>query len=148
MISFCVKFVLDTNIVVSALLPGGAAPRGVIRLCLEGRLTPLIGAALFAEYEDVLGRNALFERSTLTAPERDAVFDSLMGVSLWTPVYCLWRPNLPDAADDHLIELALAGGADWIVTANLRDLHRGELRFPHLRIGRAGDLLETMEKQS
>jgi hypothetical protein len=45
-------------------------------------------------------------------------------------VYYLWRPNLPDEADNHLIELALAGGADTIVTNNLRDVSRGELTFP------------------
>jgi hypothetical protein len=37
-------------------------------------------------------------------------------------VYFLWRPNLPDEADNHLIELALAGAAQTIVTHNLNDL--------------------------
>lgn len=139
------RVVLDTNILVSALLSGGGTPRRVIRLCLEGALTPLIGAALFAEYEDVLGRRDLFERSTLEPEEREAVFDALMSVSTWTPVYYLWRPNLPDVGDDHLVELAVAGGASWIVTANLRDLRRGELRFPNLLVGTAKDFLETWE---
>lgn len=147
-ISFYVRVVLDTNILVSALLSGGGAPRRVIRLCLERVLTPLIGAALFAEYEDVLGRHDLFKRSALEPEERDAVFDALMSVSVWTPVYYLWRPNLPDASDDHLIELAVAGGASWIVTANLRDLQRDELHFPDLRVGTAGDFLETWETRS
>lgn len=139
------RVVLDTNILVSALLSGGGAPRQLLRICFEGALTPLIGAALFAEYEDVLGRDDVFKRSALNAVERDAVFDALMSVSVWTPVYYLWRPNLPDAGDDHLVELAVAGGAEWIATANLRDLGRGELRFPGLNIGTAGDLLEAWE---
>lgn len=139
------RVVLDTNILVSALLSGGGAPRQLLRICFEGALTPLIGAALFAEYEDVLGRDDVFKRSALNAAERDAVFDALMSVSVWTPVYYLWRPNLPDAGDDHLVELAVAGGAEWIATANLRDLGRGELRFPGLNIGTAGDLLEAWE---
>lgn len=139
------RLVLDTNVLVSALLVGdgaGTAPRGVLRLCLEGRVTPLMGAALYAEYEDVLGRDGLFERSPLSASERETVFDALMSACLWTPIYYLRRPNLPDAGDDHLIELALAGGAAWIVTANVRDLGRGELRFDDLRIGTAGDFLD------
>ncbi|MFN7664382.1 MAG: PIN domain-containing protein, partial [Inhella sp.] len=42
--------------------------------------------------------------------------------------------NLPDEADNHLIELAVAGQASVIVSRNLRDLTRGELRFPGLQV--------------
>ena len=140
--------VLDTNILVAALLSGGGASRRILRLCLERAVTPLIGAALFAEYEDVLSRANLFNGSRLDATERETLFDALMSVCAWTPVYYLWRPNLPDPDDDHLVELAIAGGADWIVTTNLRDLARGELRFDDLRIGTAGDFLNTWETRS
>ena len=43
-------------------------------------------------------------------------------------------PNLPDEADNHLIELAVAGRAQAIITRNVRDLARGELRFPAIQI--------------
>jgi predicted nucleic acid-binding protein len=50
-------------------------------------------------------------------------------------VFCAWRPNLPDEADNHLIELGVAAQADAIVTRNLnRDLSRDELKFPSLRV--------------
>jgi hypothetical protein len=45
-----------------------------------------------------------------------------------------WRPNLPDEADNHLIELGVAAQAEAIVTRNLRDVARGELKFPSLRV--------------
>lgn len=142
------RVVLDTNVLVSALLVGGSAgtaPRRVLRLCLNGRAVPLMGAALYAEYEDVLSRRELFARSPLSPTQREAVFDALMSACLWTPVYNLWRPNLPDAGDDHLVELALAGGAMWIVTANVRDLGQGELRFDNLEIGTAGEFLDRYD---
>ena len=51
-----------------------------------------------------------------------------------TAGFYAWRPNLPDEADHHLIELGVAAQADAIVTRNLRDVSRGELKFPSLRV--------------
>ena len=53
-----------------------------------------------------------------------------------------WRPNLPDAGDNHLIELALTGGAQAIVTHNLRDLRGGELQLGTLRVLTPAECLE------
>ncbi len=86
------------------------------------------------EYEDVMGRSKLFARSPLTENERQDVFNGFLAVCRWTEVYFAWRPNLPDEADNHLIELAVAGRAAAVVTRNVRDLGRGELRFPRIRI--------------
>jgi predicted nucleic acid-binding protein len=49
-------------------------------------------------------------------------------------VYYTWRPNLPDEADNHIVELAVAGQASVIVTNNIRDFIRAELYFSGLRI--------------
>lgn len=62
------------------------------------------------------------------------VCDGFMSVCRWTEVFFPWRPNLPDEADNYLIELAVAGNAMPIVTRNVRDLIAGELRFPELQI--------------
>jgi uncharacterized protein len=125
--------VIDTNVFVGACLGVGAA-NGVIAACLNSQYTPLMSAALFAEYEDVLQRTALFEDCRLSAAERDELLDIFMSHCSWTRVYYLWRPNLPDESDNHLVELAVAGGARHVVTKNLRDLQRTELRFPGLQI--------------
>lgn len=126
--------VLDTNVLVSALLRGGGAGRAVLRACLRGSYEPVLGPALLAEYEDVLGRPELLASCVLSAEERGELFDGLMSRCRWVEVFYAWRPNLPDEADNHLIELAVAARADAIVTRNLRDVARGELKFPTLRV--------------
>jgi predicted nucleic acid-binding protein len=62
-------------------------------------------------------------------------------------VYYLWRPNLPDEADNHLIELALAGGAEYLLTHNVRDFARPELRFPLLKIRTPSQFLREVREE-
>ncbi|PIQ56807.1 MAG: putative toxin-antitoxin system toxin component, PIN family [Comamonadaceae bacterium CG12_big_fil_rev_8_21_14_0_65_59_15] len=127
------RVVIDTNVFVGACLGTGAANQ-TVAACLRGQCTPLMGAALFSEYEDVMGRSELFAQCRLNPQERSDLMDIFLAVCEWTRVYYVWRPNLPDEADNHLIELAVAGGADLVVTRNLRDVQGGELQFPSLRI--------------
>jgi putative PIN family toxin of toxin-antitoxin system len=135
--------VLDTNVLVAALLRGGGSARAVLRACIRGYYRPVLGPALFAEYEDVLSRTELFAGSSLSAKERDDVFNALLGCCRWIEVFYAWRPNLPDEADNHLIELGVAARADAIVTRNLRDVSRGELKFPSLRVVTPEQCLEV-----
>lgn len=93
-----------------------------------------MGAALFAEYESLTERESVLKRCVLTKPEREALLDGFFSACEWVKVYYAWRPNLPDEADNHLIELAVAGAARAIVTHNVRDFRRAELRFPHLGV--------------
>jgi putative PIN family toxin of toxin-antitoxin system len=137
--------VLDTDVLVAALLRRGGIARAVLRACLSNRCQPVIGPALLAEYEDVLGRTALFADSVLTVGERDEVFDALLSRCRWVEVFYAWRPNLPDEADNHLIELAVAAQADAIVTRNVRDLAHGELKFPSVRILTPDQFLEALQ---
>jgi len=58
-------------------------------------------------------------------------------------VYFGWRPNLPDEGDNHLIELALAGGAQAIVTHNLRGLRGGQLQLGTLQLVSPAQCLEN-----
>ena len=80
-----------------------------------------------------------------TSDERQSVLAALALRGRWVTVYYGWRPNLPDEGDNHLIELALAGGAQAIITHNLRDLCGGELRLGTLRVLTPAQCLEEWE---
>ncbi len=123
--------VVDTNVFISACLGTGPS-NALVAACLRCEHTPLMGTALLTEYEDVLGRADLFLKCRLTAAEREELLDIFLATCRWTRIYFGWRPNLPDEGDNHLIELAVAGGASRIVTHNLRDLRTKELKFPEL----------------
>lgn len=125
------RIVVDTNVFIGACLGAGAS-NAVVVTCLRGEQTPLMGTTLMKEYEDVLARPQFFQNGRLTAPEREELLDIFLASCRWTRIYYAWRPNLPDEGDNHLIELAVAGGASRIVTRNLRDLRGMELKFPGL----------------
>jgi hypothetical protein len=45
----------------------------------------------------------------------------------------LWRPSLRDEGDNHVPELAVAGGVPAIVANNVSDFRSSDLRFPGVR---------------
>lgn len=129
-----IKIVVDTSVFVSAVIGKTGPSREVIRNCLKQEYLPLMANSLFAEYESLITRDEIINLSPLTREEIELLLASFMNVSKWTFIYYIWRPNLKDEADNHLIELALAGNASYIITNNIKDFRNSELLFPHLSI--------------
>lgn len=126
------RIVVDTNVLVGACISRGPASQ-VIEACLKGSATPLIGAALLFEYRDVVARGDLFQHARLDYENRLDLLDIFVAKSEWRYVHFKWRPNLRDEADNHVVELAVAGNASFIVTSNIRDFVAQELKFPHIK---------------
>ena len=135
------KVVIDTSVVISALIGKRGASREVLRWCLNGQYAPLISNALFQEYEAVNSRKKIQDICPLGRGEIQNLLNAFYSVCNWVPIYYLWRPNLKDENDNFLIELALAGNSKLIVTNNVKDLVGAELRFEELRILRPEQLL-------
>jgi predicted nucleic acid-binding protein len=84
-----------------------------------GALTLSLSTPLLLEYEDVLKRNQ--QTLNLNINEIDIILDNICGFSQHQKVYFLWRPFLPDAKDDLVLELAVAAKITTIVTHNIKD---------------------------
>lgn len=109
--------VLDTNVVVSALLWGGT-PFKLFEMATEGKLSLYTSPALIAELREVLSRDHLARR---LANQQAAVEDAIrLYEALFIPVTPLSTPRaVPnDIDDDQVIACALAAGAQLIVSGD------------------------------
>ncbi len=138
-----IKIVVDTSVFISALISSQGSSRELVRRCLKGEYQPLMGNALFSEYESVIQRTEIIAKCLLTSEEISTLLASLMSVSQWISIYYLWRPNLKDEADNHLIELAVAGNAQIIATHNVKDFQNAELLFPNLSILKPEEIIRS-----
>lgn len=128
------KVVIDTSVLISALIGKAGPAREIVRRCLQAQLRPLVSTALFLEYESVSKRPNIKELCPLTEEEISELLAAFFAVCEWVQIHYLWRPNLKDEGDNFLIELAVAGNAKCIITNNLKDLRNAELQFDGLKV--------------
>ncbi len=140
------KVVLDTNIFVGALRSGDGINRLMLEMAFRRQITPLMGEALYREYHCLIGREGLYDDRVLNFQERQELLESLCSVCVWTEIYYKWRPNLKDEADNHLIELGLAGNAEYIVSWNIKDFKGGDLYMPDVKVVKPAELLRSLRE--
>ena len=130
-----IAIVVDTNVLIGALIGKQfGADRKLIELCFLKKFQPLINDSLLSEYEDVFSRPEIISKSPYSITESQELLCAFLSTCKWTKIYYSWRPNLKDENDNYLIELAVAGNAKYIVTNNVRDFQRSELKFPQIQI--------------
>ena len=117
-----VRLVLDTNVVVAAFRSDQGASRRLILAALDREVTMLASVPLMLEYESVLKRPEQLAAIGLTANEVDTVLDAVALVIEPVRLAFLWRPRLRDPSDEMVLETAVNGRADRLVTFNLRHL--------------------------
>ena len=111
------RLVLDTNLLVSALLKPGSVPDRALSAVWSTGAVVLYDARLEAEYRDVL------MRPKFKAIERQRITDflaKLRGGGHDVGEVAVWDGAMKDDDDRIFVEVALGGRADAIVTGNLR----------------------------
>ena len=114
---------------VAAIRSDAGASRRLLVAALEQRFTLLVSVALMVEYEAVMTRTRHLVASKLSAEDVRILLDAIASVAEPVRVAFLWRPSLRDADDDMVLEVAVNGHADAIVTFNRRHFRPATERF-------------------
>ena len=140
------RLVLDTNVMVVAIRSDAGASRWLLRATLERRrgLTLLVSVPLLIEYEAVMTRADHLNASTLSVADVEALLDAVAAVAEPVQLAYLWRPALPDIDDDMVLEAAVNGRADGVVTFNVSDFV-GPARQFGIEVMRPGEAVKRLE---
>ena len=124
-----VRWVLDTNVIMAAMRSPTGASAGILRLARQHKVVTLANVALALEYEALCLMDAHWRPAGLTFDEAGVFVDAV--IAMITPVesHFMWRPQLRDPADEFVLDAAVNGRADGIVTFNVRDFADAPARF-------------------
>jgi putative PIN family toxin of toxin-antitoxin system len=138
------KVVLDTSVLVAALRTRLGAGNAVLRLVAQRRVVALATPPLFLEYEDVLKRPEHRLAHGLAPEAIDEFLAELAALIEPVEVHFQWRPQSRDPNDEMVLEAAINGHADALVTYNIADFTGTGERF-RLYVLRPGDLLKKVK---
>jgi len=143
------RLVLDTTAMVAAIRSNAGASRWLLLTALEQRhgLSLLVSVPLLIEYEAVMTRPEHLRAARLSAADVGVLLDAVAAVAEPVRLAFLWRPTLPDEDDDMVLEAAVNGRADGIVTFNRRDFGPAAERFG-IAVLSPGEAVKRLENRS
>lgn len=124
------RLVIDTNVVVAALRSKRGASNALLSSILGGSETVwLCSVPLFLEYEDVLMRAEFILETGRGRSDYAEFLNSLAASVEPIELHFLWRPQLTDPKDEMVLETAVNGRANAIVTFNRKDFEPAVSKF-------------------
>ena len=136
------RLVLDTDVVVAAMRSPAGASAAILRSIRQGQATLLLSVPLAVEYEAVCQKAEQRVAAGLSESEVDIFVTAVIAMAEPVEMHFLWRPQLRDPNDEMVLEVAVNGKADALVTFNVRDYGNVPSRFgvdlllPRAAIGR------------
>jgi putative PIN family toxin of toxin-antitoxin system len=110
--------VIDTSVLVAAIRSPTGASKALLDSALSGSVEILISPALLLEYEMVMTRPEHLRVSGYLIWEVNELLDAICEVGTKVTIHWHWRPQLHDPDDEMVLETAINGYADVIVTFN------------------------------
>ncbi len=137
------RAVLDTSVIVASLRSRTGASNILLRRVVARQVRPLVTTALLYEYEAVLKRPEHQLVHGLSADAIDHFLNAFAAAAEGIDVNYRWRPQLSDPDDELVLEAAINGRADILVTHNIRDFISATSRF-RLRTITPGELIKEL----
>lgn len=135
------RIVLDTNVLVTARRSARGASHRLLARINTGRFEVYVSTALLLEYQEVLLRQR--HMLGLRTEEIEALLDSLAFATVHQDIYFRWGDYTRDVDDAHVLALAVAASAHYLVTYNDRDFPDVERAFG-IRVVTAREFLEQI----
>jgi putative PIN family toxin of toxin-antitoxin system len=140
------RTVLDTDVLVAAVRSDRGASRVLLTAALEERYSVLVSVPLMLQYESVLTRSEHLAVARISSADVEVLLDAIALVIEPIRISYLWRPILPDPGDDLVLETAVNGRAEVIVTFNRRDFKPAATHFGIEILG-PGDAVKRLENR-
>ncbi|MBI3801458.1 MAG: putative toxin-antitoxin system toxin component, PIN family [Deltaproteobacteria bacterium] len=123
------KVAFDTDVIVAALRSRTGAANALLRALRAGEIRAIASVPMLLEYEAVLMRPAQRHAIGFTTQDVDSFLDGLTALLEPVTPHFLWRPTLRDPDDEMVLDAAVNGGVDAIITFNVKDFLPGAARF-------------------
>lgn len=108
--------VIDTNVLVSALMNYNSTPGRILQICFDGLIVPLFSDSIIKEYKEVLGR----KKFDFDSKEVKTVIDRLIEIGIIVDPDEL-DMDMPDLSDKPFFEVVMEKRKDeeaYLVTGN------------------------------
>jgi putative PIN family toxin of toxin-antitoxin system len=123
------KVVWDTDVVVAGMRSPSGACAAILRLARQGSVALPVSVPLAVEYEAICSEAEHRLAAGLTEGEVEVFLDAIVAMAEPVETHFLWRPQLRDPGDEMVLEAAVNGHADLLVTFNVRDFGPVPPRF-------------------